>query len=99
MILVTGTVQLPEGGLEKLLPAAKIMMDKTRKEDGCISYAYSQDLVDPSMMHVAEAWRDREALAAHFETPHMAVWRAAIREVGLIDRNLKAHEADEGEVI
>ena len=99
MILVTGTVQLPEGGLEKLLPAAKTMMDKTRKEDGCISYAYSQDLVDPSLMHVAEAWRDREALAAHFETPHMAVWRAAIREVGLIDRNLKAHEADEGEVI
>lgn len=99
MILVVGTVRLTEGGLEKLLPAARTMMDETRKEDGCVYYYYSQDLVDPAVMHVSEAWRDREALAAHFETPHMQIWRKAIGEVGLLERKLKAHEADDGEVV
>lgn len=99
MILVTGTVRLPEGGLAKLLPAATRMMEETRREDGCISYVYAQDLLDPSIMHVSEAWRDREALTAHFETPHMTVWRAAIAEVGLLERDLKAYEADEGEPV
>ncbi|WP_379549722.1 putative quinol monooxygenase [Qipengyuania sp. DGS5-3] len=99
MILVTGTVRLPEGGFDKLLPAAKIMMTETRQEDGCVTYAYARDLNDPDLMHVSETWRDREALTAHFETPHMKVWRAAIAEVGLISRDLKAYSADEGEPI
>jgi len=96
MILVVGTVRLADGAMEKLLPSAMKMMEETRKEDGCISYAYSQDLVDPAVMHVSESWRDQEALSAHFETAHMQIWRKAIGEVGLLERNLMAHVADEG---
>lgn len=99
MILVIGTVRLAEGAFEKLLPAAKTMMEATRKEDGCIQYLYTQDLIEADVFHVTEKWRDRPALAAHFETPHMQVWRAAIGEVGLLERDLRAFECDEGEVV
>lgn len=99
MILVVGTVTLAEGGMEKLLPAAKAMMDETRQEDGCIYYNFSQDLSDPAIMHISEAWRDGEALAAHGAAPHMKVWRDAVGAVGAVGRDLKMHQADEGTAI
>jgi quinol monooxygenase YgiN len=46
----------------------------TRAEDGCLAYAYSHDALDPEVIHVTEKWRDRAALDAHFQTPHMATW-------------------------
>lgn len=96
MILLVGTVKLPEGGLKKLLSAAATMIEATRKEDGCIRYAYAQDVLDPSIMHVSEAWRDLDALIAHGQTAHMKVWSAAVAEVGVIERNLRRYETDEG---
>lgn len=96
MILVVGTVKLPDGGLEKLVPAAAVMIAETLKEDGCIRYAYAQDLVDPSIMHVSEAWRDLDALIAHSTVDHMNVWSAAVGEVGVLERNLKRYDTDEG---
>ena len=99
MILVVGTVELPEGGLEKLVPAASVMIAETLKEDGCIRYAYAQDVLDPSIMHVSEAWRDLDALTAHSKVDHMKAWAAAVGEVGVIKRDLKRYDTDEGTAI
>lgn len=96
MILVVGTVTVPESAFDSALPAMKAMVEATRQEDGCIRYAFARDLTDPSVMHVSEAWRDRDALAAHGKTPHMDTWRAAIAGVGVIARDLRVYETDEG---
>ncbi|GAA4644205.1 hypothetical protein GCM10023115_21650 [Pontixanthobacter gangjinensis] len=99
MILVAGTVKLPEDGLEKLIPAAAVMIAETLKEEGCIRYAYAQDILDPSIMHVSEAWRDLDALIAHSTAKHMKVWSAAVSEVGVLERDLKRYDTDEGTTI
>jgi quinol monooxygenase YgiN len=96
MIVVTGTVQFPKGGLDQIMPAAREMMRESRLEDGCILYVYARDLVDPDLMHVSEKWRDRETLSAHFETDHMKRWRAALADIPMIARDLLAFETDEG---
>ncbi|MFZ1744128.1 MAG: putative quinol monooxygenase [Pontixanthobacter sp.] len=96
MILVVGTVELPSGGLEKLLPAAATVIGETRNEDGCIRYAYARDILNPDLMHVSEAWRDLDALIAHSKTEHMKIWGAAVGEVGVIKRDLKRYDTDEG---
>ena len=96
MILVVGTVRAPEGALKRLAPAAAKMVAETLKEPGCIRYAYAQDLLDPCVMHVSEAWADEEALKAHFATPHMAEWREAVGSAGMSDRNLRVYATDEG---
>lgn len=96
MIIVTGTVRLPEGGLDRLLPAAKTMMGASLAEEGCLHYIYAQDLTDPCLIHVSERWTNAEALEAHFQTEHMKVWRAALAEVKMESRDLLAFEAGEG---
>lgn len=99
MILIVGTVRIPADGLEVALLAMAAMVAASRAEDGCIRYSYAQDVLDPTVIHVSEAWRDRAVLAAHFATPHLAAWRAQFAELGITDRDLKLYETDEGEPV
>ena len=99
MILVIGTVRLPSENIARARPAMEAMVAGSRAEDGCLEYAYSEDLLVPGLIRVTEAWRDRQALQAHFQTPHMAVWRAAFPGLEITDRNLSLYEAGEPEPI
>ena len=96
-VLVLGTLRVPAETLERARPAMEAMMTASRAEDGCLAYAYSQDLLDPGLIRVTEAWRDRAALAAHFETPHLAAWRAEFPNLSITDRDLVLYEAGEPE--
>lgn len=96
MIVIVGTVRIPDGALDRARPAMAAMLTASRAEDGCLAYSYAQDVLDPCVIHVSERWRDRAALDAHFRTPHMAAWRAAFGAIGVSDRDLKLFECDEG---
>ncbi|HLK23820.1 MAG TPA: putative quinol monooxygenase [Caulobacteraceae bacterium] len=91
-VIVAGTVRAPSENIERLRPHMLEMMTKTRAEDGCITYGYAEDVAEPGLIHVFEAWRDQAALEAHFTTPHMAAWRAVFPQFGVTDRNLKAYD-------
>jgi quinol monooxygenase YgiN len=99
MILVIGTVRLPPENIAIARPAMESMMAASRSEDGCLEYAYSEDLLVPGLVRVTEVWRDREALAAHFQTAHMAAWRAVFPDLHITERNLSLYEAGEPEPI
>jgi quinol monooxygenase YgiN len=70
----------------------RAVIEATRGEPGCRGYAYSEDLVEPGLFRVAELWASREALSAHFETPHMKDWLTRRAELGFFDRRIAAHE-------
>lgn len=99
MILIVGTVRVPAEAFDSARGAMETMVAETRKEDGCIRYAFAQDVVDPGVMHISEAWRDRECLAAHAASAHMAEWRKAIGGVGASERDLRLYDTDAGESI
>ncbi len=92
MIIVAGTVRIDP---TKLVAAREIMdrmINASRAEDGCLDYSYSVDVLDPSVVHVFEAWRDMETLQLHFKMPHLAEWRAAWPSFGISDRKLHIYE-------
>lgn len=96
MIIVEGWVRLGEGEIDRLRDKALKMVEETRKEPGCIDYAYSVALDDPDVMRIAEVWESQEALDAHGATPHMAEFGAALREANILGADLKAYPAGEG---
>ncbi|WP_408589158.1 putative quinol monooxygenase [Novosphingobium sp.] len=97
MIIVMGSFRLPPEQVEAARPLAEKVVTATRAEDGCIEYAYAQDLFDPGLFRISEKWRDRAALDAHFRTDHMKVWAAERAELlTLSDRNIRIFETDEG---
>jgi quinol monooxygenase YgiN len=99
MILVVGTFRLPPENLARALPMAQRVVTATRAEDGCIAYSYAQDLFDPGLIHVSEKWRDRAALAAHFQSAHMQAWVTERAGLDLYDRNIRIYESDDGEPV
>lgn len=99
MVIVMGTVRVPVENLGAILHAMERVVTATRAEDGCIVYAYAQDMLEPGLIHIAEKWRDRAALTAHFAAPHMAAWVAERADLGLYDRQIRCFETGEGEAL
>jgi len=78
MLIVLAKAQVGEGALESALAAITDMVAASNAEEGCIAYAFTQDVLQPNILHIVEKWKDEAALAAHFATPHMAAFGAAI---------------------
>ena len=97
MMLILGSFRVDPARLEEARMAMEAMIDASRAEPGCIQYCYSEDVLDPGLIHVTERWRDRESLAGHFSAPHLVEWRAAWPVLGLGERDLRTYETDEGE--
>jgi quinol monooxygenase YgiN len=72
------------------------MIEASRREDGCIAYSYSLDILDDGLIHVVEKWRDRKSLEAHFLSAHLQEWRQQFGRLGITDRNLRLFEVDQG---
>jgi len=75
MIVVAGTVAVRPETREDAVRAALAMARATTEEPGCISYRFFTDLTDPNTFLIFEEWASDEALAKHFQTPHMAAFQ------------------------
>ncbi len=91
-VLIAGTIRVPPENLTRFKPHMEAMLAASRAEDGCLTYSYAVDVQDPGLIRVFEAWRDEAALQAHFQTPHIAAWRAAWPQFGVSDRRLSLYE-------
>ncbi len=91
-LVIAGTIRVPPEKLEAFRPHMLAMLEASRAEDGCLVYSYAEDVAEPGLIRVFEAWRDQAALDAHFATAHLAAWRAAWPEFGVSDRRLIAYE-------
>jgi quinol monooxygenase YgiN len=91
-LVIAGTVRVPPENLAGLKPHMQAMLAASRAEDGCLAYSYGEDVAEPGLIRVFEAWRDQACLDAHVQTPHMAAWRAAWPRFGVFDRRLTAYE-------
>lgn len=91
-LVIAGTVRIPPENLARFKPHMLAMLAASRAEDGCIAYSYAEDVAEPGLVRVFEAWRDQAALDAHFRTPHMAEWRSHWPAFGVSDRRLMAYE-------
>ncbi len=71
MLLIVGTIRLPAEKLDEARPVMQRMIEASRAEDGCLSYSYSQDVLETNVIHVKELWRDRVSLDKHFVSDHI----------------------------
>ncbi|AOL94420.1 putative quinol monooxygenase [Porphyrobacter sp. LM 6] len=96
MLIVLAKAQVSADGLAAAKAAIADMVVASNAEDGCIAYAFTQDLGDPTIIHIVEKWQDEAALAAHFATPHMAAFGAAIAGLDFKVMEAVKYHADDG---
>jgi quinol monooxygenase YgiN len=92
MLVVVGSFRLPPASLDAGRAAMARVIAASRTEPGCIGYAYAEDVAEPGLFRVSEAWESREALAVHFATGHMQAWQRERAELGMTDREVTAYE-------
>lgn len=96
MLIVLAKAKVGAGAMEAARAAITAMVSASNAEAGCIAYAFTQDVLDPTVLHIVEKWHDDAALAAHFATPHMAAFGAAIAGLDFqVVEAIKFH-ADDG---
>lgn len=92
MIIVAVEVHVAAGAAEHAKEAIAKMETATRAEEGCITYAFSVDLSDPTTIRVIERWRSIDDIKAHMASPHMAEFNRAIMAIGPTGLDVKAYE-------
>ncbi len=70
MIKVVAKGYFLEGKAEEAIKLYKELVEKTRTEEGCISYSLFRDIEDDSILTMIEEWESKDALDKHFKTEH-----------------------------
>jgi quinol monooxygenase YgiN len=95
MLLIEGWIKLATGEFEKVREQGIAMVQATNQEDGCLHYAFAQDIADPDLIRISERWESQEALAAHSASAHMAEFNKAMGGVTREGADLRLYTADE----
>lgn len=90
MIKIVAKNTLKEGQKENFIKTAKELIEKSRAEEGNISYTLCEDIKNPDILTFIEEWKDMEAIAVHNDTEHfkkivpmLAEFRIGSSEVNL----------------
>jgi quinol monooxygenase YgiN len=92
MIVVNVEVVTEAGAADTVRAAVRAMEQATRHEVGCLTYAFSVDICDPTMIRVTERWESLEAIRAHMASPHMATFQRAVAALAPKSLDIKAYE-------
>lgn len=98
MIVVIATLHIHPEKRASFLEDARSVIAHTIKEEGCISYDLTSSITEPNEFVFVERWASREALSAHFETPHLQEWRRVSADY-LVDRKVEVVHPERVEVL
>ena len=91
MLVVAGTITLDPARRPDAEAAFDRMRAATLQEPGCLAYQAYHDRKDPGTVFLFERWRSQADLDAHFATPHMAEFGAAIAVLGVTSMDVKKY--------
>ncbi len=82
MIIIAGRAEADPAKLAELKVALQAMMRATWEESGCLcfSLAIEHEGGDdaPAVISIMERWESEDSLHAHFNSPHMKAFNAAV---------------------
>ncbi len=96
MIYVIATLHIHPEKRADFLEDARSVIAHTVKEEGCLSYDLTSSITEPNEFVFVERWASRDALAAHFDTPHLGEWRRVSADY-LVDRKVEIVHAEKVE--
>lgn len=80
MIVVTSQITVVKGQEEAFIAASKaVVLASLAEEEGCLLYACSRDISDPSAFVFIEEWADGAAIREHITTAHYVAFSEAAK--------------------
>ncbi len=91
MLIVAGAITLDPAKRAEADAAFEKMRIATLEEPGCIEYQAYSGRGDAGIVFMFEKWQDQAALDAHFASPHMADFGAALGGLGVTAMDVKKY--------
>ena len=92
MIVILGTMNVDPSDRDALLEATKPLMAETLKEDGCLDYCFTADLVDPGVVHIVERWESEAHLEPHMRAEHIKSFGRALKPLKVTGRDFTIYD-------
>jgi quinol monooxygenase YgiN len=68
--MITAKVFTKEGKEADFISAAQVIINNTRKEEGCLGYSLYQDPFEKTSFIFVESYKNQAAIDAHFAAPY-----------------------------
>lgn len=95
MIVINAKITADQATVAALAEAIGKMERASLEEPGCSEYCFSVEVSNPSVFRITERWNSVEDLKAHFATPHMAEFQAAMAANPSQGTEIHCYEAEE----
>lgn len=90
--MITAKVFIKPGKEAEFITAAKMMIENSNKEEGCLGYMLYQDPYEETNFIFVEKYKNQAAIDVHFATPYFkefgtitADWTSKSMEIKIID--------------
>lgn len=90
--MITAKVYIKPGKEADFISAARMMIDNSNKEEGCLGYMLYQDPYEKTNFIFVEKYKNQAAIDTHFATPYFsefgtitADWTSKPMEIKIID--------------
>lgn len=80
MIKITAKHTVKENCIDELIIVLKELVEKSRLEEGCISYSLYKDIESDNVYTIIEEWQDAESLNNHFQNAHFKILSEKVKE-------------------
>ena len=70
MIKIVSKNVIKDEKKEDFIKLAKELVEKSRQEEGCLSYGLFQDINNDSVFTFIEEWKDQKAIETHNKSEH-----------------------------
>ncbi|MEM7567621.1 MAG: putative quinol monooxygenase [Pseudomonadota bacterium] len=95
-IVVLGRFRVAPNRVRTLNNHARAMLHASQDEEGCLDYAFAEDIDEPGLIRIEARWASRDALERHLRTPHAIAWRIAQAEIGVMGHVVETFPVESG---
>ena len=96
MIIITGKANVSDSNRAAFQAVAERQVTNSRREAGCVSYAYYEDSMARGTFFFYEEWADQKAVDFHFVQPYCLEFIAKARELASSPPEIKIHPVFSG---
>src|SRR5580704_16646881 len=95
MLIIAGTITVDPNDGEKFLAIRRDTVAAARQMKGCLDYAFSADIVDPSCIRLFERWESEDDVAAwmvahHTDRGHLGEPEVAIQRMEFLKHQISS---------
>ena len=91
-VVVAGYIKVAPRDREAFVKVLQAHVPRVRSKDGCIAYAFAIDVVDPDVVRMSEAWRDRQSLEAHLADDEFQGVQKQLVHIQFIERSVQRYD-------